>query len=623
MKRISFISTLVIIFLIFLLANMIVGSTLTHWRIDMTEENIYTLSQGTKNILNDLTEGVTLKYYVSKTETVTLPFIKNYAERVKGFLEEYKRAGKGRIILEMYDPRPDTEEQEWAEKFGMQRVPLQNGVSIYFGLAGVNERGDEDVIPFFNPNREEFLEYDITRLIHKLSNPEKKTIGLISSLPVLGAKPDPYTAPGPGNRSIDPWLITQELQQLYTIEDLTGSVEAIPDKVDVLLLIHPKELPETTLFAIDQFILRGGRALIFVDPFCEADTPSHDPQRPYETLFAKRASNLKKLFTAWGIELTEGKVAADRNLAAQVNVDRNRTMSYVVWLMLSDKQIKSDDVVTGKLENLLMAYPGFFKTKDVDRLNVTPLLLTTKDASGVNASYMELRNPETLLDRFVAGEEAVPLAVRVSGIFRSAFPEGKPGSKKEEEEKQDEVLSQSAEESNVIIVADVDMISDRFSVRIQNFLGQKIAFPLNDNLNFFYNAIENLTGSHDLISVRSRGTFQRPFTRVKEIEKAAEDRWKDEEKGLEQKVSEINTRLQELLRPGGDAKKQVLSRAIEDEINRYRGEKKKTQKKLREVRRKLREDKESLGNRLFVMNTFLIPFLICCSGIAVFIARRR
>ncbi len=620
--RIPFIASLIILLLIFLLSNMIVGATFKKWRFDLTEENVYSLSKGTRNILDKLQENVTLKYYFSKTDAIAVPFIKNYADRVRDLLNEYKLAGHGRVILELYDPRPDSEEQEWAEKFGIQTVPLRSGMPIYFGLAGINERGDDDVITFFNPNREEFLEYDITRLIYNLSKPKRKVIGLISALPILGSEPNPYAPPGPSNRRIDPWIFTRELQQVYSLNDLGTSINKITDDIDILLIIHPKDLPENTLFAIDQFVLRGGRALIFVDPYCEAETPSHDPQKPYEVMFAKRDSNLEKLFKTWGVGLVKGKVAADSNLAARVNIGLNKIVPYVAWLNITEGNINRKDIVSGRLENLLVAYPGFLRTQETDNVTFTPLLETTKAASPVNATYMELSNPASLLENYTPGGEKLSLALRVSGRFKTAFPDGKP-SKDKKDNKGAEILKDSTGESNLIIVADVDMLSDRFSVRIEDFLGQKIAFPFNDNINLFYNAIENLSGSNDLIGIRSRGKFTRPFTKVKEIERAAEERWKGEERALVQRVSEINARLKELLKPGKEEKRQALSKAIEDEIIQYRLERKNAQKKLREVRRKLRQDKESLGNNLFFVNTFLIPLLICCFGITTYILKRR
>jgi ABC-type uncharacterized transport system involved in gliding motility auxiliary subunit len=629
-RNISFITALIIIFLIFVLSNMIARATLRNWRFDLTEENIYSLSEGTKNILNNIKGTITLKYYYSKTDAVSIPIFKNYSDRVSSLLKEYKIAGGNNIVIEIYDPRPDTEEQEWAEKFGLQSYPVQGGTPIYFGLVGINELGDEDVITFFDPNREEFLEYDITRLTYNLSNPEKKIIGLITSLPILGSEVNPMN---PTAQSDEPWLFTTELEQTYTLRDLGASPDSIDDDVDLLLIVHPKKLSDTTLFAIDQFVLKGGRALIFVDPFCEADTPKQDPQNPYAQLTAKRDSNMKKLFKAWGVELMEGKIVADKERATQVNTGNNQIIPYIIWLSLTEQDIDKDDVVTGKLENILMAFPGALKTQEIEGITHTPLIETTQKAATVDAMNLRFQTPQGLLQKFSPGSEKFTLALRVSGTFKTAFPDGKPQTEEkdtkneeennEKEKDSSEVLKQSKEESNVIIVADVDMLTERFSVKVVKFFGQKLATPLNDNYNFIYNALENLSGSNDLISIRSRGKLSRPFTKVQEIERAAEEKWKDQEEALKNKVDEINKRLTDLQKPGKESNQMMLSKAIQDEINKFRLEKQKKQKKLRQVRRNLRQDKEALGNKLFVINTFLMPLLISCFGIVVFIVKRK
>ena len=618
-KSLSLVTALAVIFAIFIFANMLFGSFFKTMRFDLTEESIYSLSKGTKNILNNLEDQVTLRYYYSKTEAVAIPFIQNYAERVEDLLHEYALTSKGKLILEVYDPRPDTEEQEWAEKFGIQPVPIQNNMSLYFGLVGTNERGDEDVIAYFDPNREELLEYDITRLIYNLNHPDKQKLGIISSLPLQGSF-DPEQGMQP------PWIFINELSKSYDIENLETDVKAIPEDIEVLLLLHPKNISNETLFAIDQFVLRGGRLLVFVDPYCETDEPKPDPNNP--GMPASRFSNLEKLFKAWGVEMVKGKVAADQELATNVNTGRG-TVPYIVWLTLKEDNINHKDIITGQLENLLLPSPGILKTTETEGITYTPILQTTKAASTVEAMTLSFSPPDTLIQRFTPGNEALTLALRITGKFKTAFPEGRPTNEENKEKKKDEKtpelqpLKESKEETNILVVADVDLLADRFSVQVQNIFGQRLAIPFNDNLNFIANSVENLSGSNDLISIRSRGKFTRPFTKVQEIEKAAESKWKDEEKQLQEKVDEINRRLQEVQEPGKKTNRQIINRAIQDEINKYRIEKSNAQKKLREVRRNLRQDKEALGNWLFLINTFLIPLLICCVGIAVYFTKKR
>src|SRR3990172_852060 len=556
---------------------------------------------------------------------MAIPFIKNYADQVGDLLHEYALASKGKISLEIYDPRPDSEEQEWAEKLGIQPVPLQNTVSLYFGLSGVNERGDEDVIAFFDPNREEFLEYDITRLINNLTHPEKKKLAVLSSLPLQGSFE-------PGQMGMQPpWIIMNELEQTYDIENLETDVKTIPANVDVLMVVHPKNLSDETLFAIDQFVLRGGRLLVFVDTYCESDEQKPNPANP--NMLSQKFSELEKLFKVWGVELVKGKVAADKDLATVVNTGSG-TIPYVVWLSLGENNMERKDVITGQLENMLLPSPGVLKSAQTEGITYTPVLQTTKNASTIDGMSLGFTQPSMLLQRITPGTEALTLALKLSGKFKTAFPEGRPAASKkddkqaegrEEEKPEGEPLKESQKETNILIVADADLLADRFSVQVQNIFGQRLAMPFNDNLNFILNSVENLSGSNDLIRIRSRGKFTRPFTKVQEIEKAAEAKWKDQEKQLQDKVNDINRRLQEIQKPGGGqtSNRQVISSAIQDEINKYRVEKSNAQKKLREVRRNLRQDKEALGNWLFLINTFLIPSLICCIAVVVYVTKRR
>jgi ABC-type uncharacterized transport system involved in gliding motility auxiliary subunit len=302
-------------------------------------------------------------------------------------------------------------------------------------------------------------------------------------------------------------------------------------------------------------------------------------------------------------------------------------------LGIGENNIERKDIITGQLENLLLPSPGVLKTTKTEGITYTPLLWTTKTASTIDSISLGFTNPSMLLQRLTPGTEALTLALKVSGKFKTAFPEGRPASTKkegEEEEKKEEgkpetqPLKESQKETNILIVADADLLADRFSVQVQNIFGQRLAIPFNDNLNFVSNSVENLSGSNDLISIRSRGKFTRPFTKVQEIEKAAEAKWKDEEKQLQDKVNEITRRLQEIQKPGGQtSNRQVISSAIQEEISKYRIEKSNAQKKLREVRRNLRQDKEALGNWLFLINAFLIPSLICCTALVVYVVKRR
>lgn len=569
---------------------MIVFALFRNSRVDLTHDNIYTLSDGTKNIVKNLKGNITLKLFYSKTDAVTLGYLKNYAERINDLLSEYKTISKNKIIIEQYDPLSDSEEQEWADRYAIQPIPIPGGSSIYFGLVGINELGDEQVIPVFNPSREEFLEYDITRLIYNLGNPKKKIIGVISSLPIMEAG--------------KPWTVIDELKKTYDVKNITTKMSEI-NSIDLLMIIHPKGLTEGDLFAIDQYIVSGKNAIIFVDPYCESDlSPAGNAMAVVQM---KRDSNLDILFNAWGVKMENNKIIADIDKATKVNTGRD-IVPYVIWLSLGGEDLAKNDVITSKLESILMPSAGKLTINAVKGITYTILIKTSQKAETIESSSLSFSSPEVLLNEYVCGGTEIPIAVRLNGLFKSAFSKG---------------IKEATTSSNVIIAADVDMLADRFSVETQNFLGQKIMLPINDNLNFVYNAVENLSGSNDLISIRSRGTFARPFLKVNEIERTAELKWKEEEKQLSTKIDEINARLKEIPVKKGKDNNPIIGSEINEEINKYRQERQNAQKKLREVRLRLRQDKEELGNILFAVNTFLIPMIICILGSVLYIKRKQ
>ncbi|RMD56637.1 MAG: hypothetical protein D6828_04125, partial [Nitrospirae bacterium] len=380
--------------------------------------------------------------------------------------------------------------------------------------------------------------------------------------------------------------------------------------ISLLLIIHPKNLLEKTMFNIDQFLLKGGRILLFIDPLCESDVPKDN--NPYAALSSRRDSNLEKLLKAWGLEMVKNKVVLDRALATMVNTEEG-VIPHIAWLTLTEDNINRDDVVTAKLDNILLPSAGVLKVNKKDNITYRILFKTTEKASTIDANTLRFTEPKALLETFKIGSKAIPLSIRLTGKFKTAFDKPPKGIENKE------WLKESSKETSIIVVSDVDMLSNRFSVQIQHILGRTLAIPFNDNLNFLYNAVENLCGSTDLISIRSRGRFYRPFIKVREIEMAAEERWKAEEMRLKQRLDEINARLRELQKPINPDKQYILSKAIEDEIAKYRMEKLKAQKRLREVRRRLREDKERLGNILFLLDTFLVPTIICFIGFGLLV----
>ncbi|MBN2144347.1 MAG: GldG family protein [Candidatus Aureabacteria bacterium] len=627
----SFIGLIAIVIL-FIVINAVSAPIFRIFRLDLTQEHIYSLSDGTKTLVKNLAEPVKLKYYFSATDSNDYPVLKNYGERVQDLLSGYARLSK-QIELEIVDPRPDSEEAEWAEKYGLSGIQLPGGFVLYCGLVVANETGKEETIAFFDPKREEFLEYDISRLISSVSNPNKIKVGIYSPLPLEGVMKNPYMRQQ--TEGSDPWYFLNELKQLYDMEILR-ELSPIPPEINLLILIHPKQLSETDQYAVDQYILSGKSALILVDPFCEGD--ASEGQNPM-MMGGARDSELPPTFTKAGIEMPKGKIILDRDLATQVQTQNGEVFNYYVWLNLTSAQTNKSDAITGKLESLHIPYSGFFMMKDQAKkdLVIEPLLSSSSTASIGDSSLLLFGgSPERITQSYSPGIEKLPIAVRVTGKLKTAFPAGKPkagektenpGLKEEEKNKTQPEdtsphLSESMKPVHVVLVADVDFISNRFSLNVANFMGNVLINPINDNLNFFFNSLESLSGSASLNAIRSRGKFARPFTRVKEIEKHAESRWLEEEKSLNQRVEEINTRIQAIMQQQ-DANKALTDTAIVDELQKFRNEKAETQKKLRTVRKNLRQEKEELGTQLFLINTFLVPFLILLYGLRVMILRGR
>jgi ABC-type uncharacterized transport system involved in gliding motility auxiliary subunit len=633
--RKSFLSISGIVFLgvILLLLNGISDRVFSRFYIDLTEEKLYSLSEGTERILKSLEEPIILRYYFSKTDGARYPAIKLYATRVLDLLKQYERTSKGKLKLEVYDPRPDTEEEEWAQKYGLTPLSLATGDTLFFGLAGINSAGSEDVIPLFDLRREQFLEYDITKLVYSLKVAKQPVVGIVSSLDIEGApqqSPMPGRPPMPGT----PWILVNQLSKFSQVRFLKNDTDNIPADVDVLMVIHPKNFPEQTRYAIDQFVVNGGKLFVAIDPYCGTDQPKSDPNNPMAAMMADRSSNLPKLLSTWGVSLKEKKLVADVNLATKVSTGPGALpQSFVLWLTLNSQGdlrkevINRDSISTSQLENVMLAWVGALQLTGVKGIAMEPLFRSTTESVLFNDSDVRFGggNPEELLKKYIRGSESHVLGVKLVGKFKSSFDK-KPGSEEVEPTMSVEGghVSEGTNETSVVVVADVDFLADQYSARSQRFLGAQLITLLNDNLVFAANVVENLTGSNDLISLRSRGRFTRPFTKVQELEAKAQERYKLEEMRLQAKLNQANQRLSQLQNAGGGEEgKKVFNKALLDEIKIFREERKNAQKDLRNVRRRLREDIERLGTLLFLSNTFLVPLLLIIGSSVFYLVRKK
>jgi ABC-type uncharacterized transport system involved in gliding motility auxiliary subunit len=618
--------------LLFLALNVLANTGLRSARADLTENRLYTLSPGTKNILAGLDEDITLRFFFSRTLAQDLPGVKAYAQRVQELLEEYAAEAGGRLELVVLEPEPFSEVEDQAVSCGLRGERANAaGDLLFFGLSATNTTDDSETIPFFHESREEFLEYDLTRLVHRLSDPELPVIGLLTQLPLSGMPQlDPVTRQP---RMLPGWVIAEQVKQLFELRTVPWTSESIDDEIDVLMIVHPKDLPQETLFAVDQFVLRGGRALVFLDPFCEADRPLQDPQNPMAAMGAKRCSDLGPLLSAWGVSMATDDVAADRARALRVGI-QGQGMDYVVWLGLrGDKgDFSEEDAVTAELKTVNVASAGCLYRVEGSTTEFEPLTTTSSDSMKVKSASLQFQemapDPGSLLDSFVPEGEELVLAARIRGPVKSAFPDGKPADPAAPEEEQQEepaaeepaVLSESQGPINVIVVSDVDLLQDRFWVQVQDFLGTRLVQPMADNGSLVVNALENLTGSDDLISLRSRGRFQRPFDRVVELRREAEARFRQKEQEFEDSLRDTEQRISEILQGSGsaDGGAIALTPELREELDRLRDEKVRTRKGLRETRHQLNKDIERLGTRLKLVNVLGIPLLVAGVGLAAF-----
>jgi ABC-type uncharacterized transport system involved in gliding motility auxiliary subunit len=572
-------------------------------RLDLTDQHQHTLSAGTRRILDRVDEPVRLKLFYSEKAARDLPQFRVFAGRVTELLEEVAARSGGHVTLEVVDPEPFSEAEDQAAAHGLQAVPLSNaGDSLYFGLVGTNSTDGETEMPFIQPDKEAFLEYDVAKLIASLSVEKKPVVALLSSLPT-GPGVDAAGLPSLG------WMVDQELARLFELRRLQPDPSSIADDVDLLMLVHPKSLPESTLKAIDQFVLRGGRLLAFVDPDAEADPAGNlmDPMAMAEG----RDSDLPELFKAWGIQYDPTQVVLDRKHAMLQSTGRDGTpIRHFAVLGLHADTLNQKDVVSAQLENLNVSTAGVIALAPGSPLKVEPLVQTSADVAlaDVDAVRAAYADPRTLGDGFRPdGKGPYLIAARLTGLLPSAFPgEKSPGH-----------LARSARPAQIILVADTDLLSDRLWVEVQNFLGQPIPNPFADNATFVYNAVDNLAGDGDLIEVRTRANSTRPFTRLDSIRRAAEQRFRAEEKQLQDQLASLEQRLAELKPATPGAEAPALTRSQQAELAQFQQQKLATRKALRDVQHQLNADIEAIDARLKLVNIFGIPLLLLLVASAI------
>ena len=655
-RRAVAITALVMIALMLISANIVAARFLAS-RLDLTAEHLYTLSSGTRHTLARIDEPITLRFYYSTRLGDEVPSYGVYAQRVRELLDQYVATSHGKIRLEVYNPQAFSDAEDRAVAFGLKGVPLDaQGEQVYFGLAATNSTDDQQVIAFFAPERERFLEYDLTKLVHALAFPKKTVVGLMTPLPLEGdmmammrGRPSP------------PMTVIEQLQQLDQVKSLGSDIDAIPADIDVLMLVHPQKLPEKTMFAVDQFVLKGGKALVFVDPLSELQASRPSQRNPPGST---TSSDLERLFKSWGFEVPANTVVGDRRAAQRVGVPvpgrTTRPLDYIAWLNLKAANLNRDDMITADLSHINMASSGIIEPIDGAKTVIEPLITTSPDSTKIPAEKLAgLPDVAGLLAQFKSDNKRYILAARVTGVVDTAFPDGPPKlepAKPQTAEKPDPPdapdsdsnetkpaetaagppspaeasaapaagwVKTSVQPINIVVVADTDLLDDRFWVQSQDFFGQRVLIPTANNGDFVANAVEVLAGGNDLVGLRSRGTSARPFDVVSEIERDAQERYSAEERALQQKLKDTQAKLAELTgKDRGDAPA-TLSPDQTKAIEEFRTDMLQTRRQLREVQAALRSDIGRLKAGLEFLDIALIPIIVAIVAVILGMVRLR
>lgn len=611
-------STLALLAVAFVAAVIASNTLLGGIRIDLTENGLYTLAPGTRSLLGNIEEPIQLYLFFSDSETGDVQFLRSYFTRVREMLDEFVAASRGRLSLRVIDPLPFSEDEDRAAQYGLRDLSLGSpGDSIYFGLAATNSVGDEAIIEFFDPNKEAALEYDLARLMYSLAKPEKSVVGLVSGVPIGGGF-NPQT-----QQPSQPWIINQQIRQVFDVRTLGTNLTRIEDDISLLWIVHPVDLDDQTLYAIDQFLLGGGRALIFVDPLAEIAGAMPDPTGRGPAT----SSSLARLFDAWGLSFDAAQVVADNRYALSVSGLGSRPIRHIGLIGLDADGIDPDDVVSAGLSSINLGTAGYLDTREGAEISLVPLLLSSADSALVPAARFQfLANPDELLDDFVPDAKRYTLAARIEGPLHTAFPDGppsaeEPGTATETPDTAVQHLT-STDSANVIVVADVDILSDRLWVQVQrSFLGQ-LATAFANNGDFVTNAIANLSGSSDLIGLKSRAAYSRPFETVEELRRDADARFRATEQQLEAELAETERRLGELQSNREDAGSLLMTPEQRAEIERFQDQQLEIRKELRAVRRDLDSSIEGLGTWLKVINIFLVPLALAVFSLLVFLVKR-
>lgn len=616
--------------------NVLADATLTSSRLDLTQNKLYSLSTGTRNILGGLKDPIKLRLYYSERLAAEVPQLKVYGDRVRDLLQEYVNLSKGRVSLEILDPEPFSEAEDAAAQAGIRAVPLDaTGRNFYFGLVGTNPVDDRQVIGFFDQQRERFLEYDLTKLVFALTSPKKPKVALLTGLP-MEFGPGGMMAAMRGQSQ--PYTVLTQLRQQFDVQVMEGDFAEIPKDVDVVMLAYPKGLKPKAQYAVDQYLMRGGKIVAFLDPYSEVASTLPDPRTGQPPMGGDFEGSLPTLLTSLGVKLEPQKFVGDVAIAQRVQWGAaagggRQVVDYIAWLNLPPANYSASDVVTGQLGNMNFASAGALSPAEGAKTTFVPLIQSTDQAALLDTKKLEGQpDPTALLREFKPTGTRYVMAARVSGPVVSAFPDGPPKEEPKPEgqapatpapQPAAEHLKASAKDANVILVADSDLLDDRFWVRTQEFLGQRMAIPFASNADLVLNAIENMAGSSDLISLRGRAGSQRPFELIEQMRREANRRLVQQESELKTLVDDTQKKITQL-QAGAQAKGgQIATAETEKTLDEFRKQLASARKQLREVQRALNADIERLTTTYTFVNIALVPILVAIAALGLAAVRRQ
>ncbi|MGZ4973758.1 MAG: Gldg family protein, partial [Limisphaerales bacterium] len=577
-------------------------SNIVNLRADVTAEKVHTLTPGTRQILAHLDSRVTMRFYCSQGENGMPPQFKAYAHRVQDLLNEYVDEGKGKLLLEKYDPQPDTEAESAATLNGIEGRPGPNGDKIYLGLV-VSLLNEKFAIPFMSPDRERLLEYDVSRAISRVASQTRPAIGIMSGLKVFGETFNPMMHADQTRR--EDWAFVGELKKDFLVVPVPLEATNIDEHIKLLVVYHPVNISDASQYAIDQFIMRGGKVIAFLDPHAYFDQ-NHDRMNNMNISGDNAAkSNLDKLLKAWGLVMDTDHVLADRSYASH----NNQTGDIMpTLLMITADGVNSKEAATSKIDNLFVPFAGAFTGKPVDGLQLTPLVSSSSNSELID-TLIATAGP-AILKAFKPSNQQYPIALRLNGKFKTAFPKN-------------DGLKESPASGEVILVADTDMLNDKVAVRVEDVMGHKVMRPLNGNLNLFQSMVEQMSGDDDLITSRNRASMNRPFTRVKDMEARAGRIWEEKMRELETHKREMKKKVDELQAQSKPGQNVILTSAQERELDEYQRQLAAVDKELKKVVKNLRKDTDALEFRAKVLNIGAMPVIVALSGMCLAIVKTR